>query len=716
MNSSGQKNWLLTIILLRLPVFFWGTIAVCLTTALVTLAFRPIYSATTLLSLDFEMSRIVGSLNTAIPAVNQQDFIRYEFFASHNISLMKMPQLARAVIENNKLCDSSGRSILPEYLVQPGIMTLLFNTNGQGIRVDWISDTQTFAITGLSRNPEQAELLSREYAKAFLDESSRLHRASLQKFSDSLRVNYEDLTAKISMTEQKIREIKDEYKSGDPTNEIIEIMKRIQSAYTSLANEMADEAAYQTELSYYNDQLDYFSKQKRIETYFVLNPNLDTIGKEVRTLMADRAAGAVDFTSEHPDHKQIEKRLEVTNKALAAEPLKRFSQTQETVHPMVDNVLSSITALDVPHMVHNYQVDLYKGIITSGEQRIAELNRAISELHDAELKRDALGATLLNVAKDHLKVEYLAQNSLPLYRVISEANINNKNLGEYRYFPKRKKTVIIALFLFALLLFILVIGKELNSENLYYSWQFNCTGKEIGCVDIPEKAEFVTVNQNLKLLTHLQDVCLSERKTQLIRLAGRSVGEGKSTIAQALAQYLRQNGATLLIDGDTVGRSLSRKLDLGGHPGLLDILAEHRTAEVVVECNQGLYVLPIGTEGREPIEANFSARFSEIITRLASEYNHIVYIDTPFGEDCTLLADSLPAHDVILVLLSGAHSINETEQITSMRRFNNEDTALTWLVVNKSPTIPSLFSFREVAQMLAKPLLSFFHRFRLASK
>ena len=47
-------------------------------------------------------------------------------------------------------------------------MRLVWSNDGQGVRVEWISDTQTFAITGYSKEPDGAVMLSRNVHTLFL--------------------------------------------------------------------------------------------------------------------------------------------------------------------------------------------------------------------------------------------------------------------------------------------------------------------------------------------------------------------------------------------------------------------------------------------------------------------------------------------------------------------------------------------------------------------
>ena len=168
MQCDKHRNWLLTILQIRLPFILWGSFVLILIIGALTFCFRPIYSTTTILTLDADLSKVLRNIDTSYPSTAVTDLIRYEYFATHAVFLMRVPQLAERLVKKWDIRDYRDDKLFPEYLIEPSLLQLLFSNNGQGIKVEWISDTQQFGISGYSKKPERAVDYSRDYTKAFL--------------------------------------------------------------------------------------------------------------------------------------------------------------------------------------------------------------------------------------------------------------------------------------------------------------------------------------------------------------------------------------------------------------------------------------------------------------------------------------------------------------------------------------------------------------------
>ena len=209
MNPAKHRNWLLTILQLRAPLIVLALFVVVLIVAALTLVFTPIYSAGTVLVMDNEMSRVLGGLNTSIPVTSVTDFIRFEFYPFHSVQLMRMPQLAEKVIKKHELRGRSGHELYPEYFVEPNLFDLIFKNRGQGISVQWIADTQTFMISGYSRDPDMAVTLSKEYSDAFLEDNANQFRGTALKLLERINIQMQDLSVNIGEVDQELRDTRE---------------------------------------------------------------------------------------------------------------------------------------------------------------------------------------------------------------------------------------------------------------------------------------------------------------------------------------------------------------------------------------------------------------------------------------------------------------------------------------------------------------------------
>ena len=165
--SDHHRNWLLTIAHIKMPIVLFGAGAIALIVTLLTFLFDPVYEAKTLITLDANLSKTLKSVDISYPYTTAQDYIRYEFFATHSVTLMHSPQLADQFVKRWNIKDWSGKIMFPEYFIKPNLFRLLFSNNGQGIKAQWVSDTQQFTIAGYSKDPDTAVAYSRDYTESF---------------------------------------------------------------------------------------------------------------------------------------------------------------------------------------------------------------------------------------------------------------------------------------------------------------------------------------------------------------------------------------------------------------------------------------------------------------------------------------------------------------------------------------------------------------------
>lgn len=694
-----------------MPLILGLSLAATFVVALLTLLFTPIYSATTILVLDSDLGKIAGGLDTPVPAVTNSDYIRYEFFASHSLQLMQLPEIAQTVIDSQGLRDRFGSRLPPEYFVHPSLFRLVYDNGGLGVKVDWLTDTQSFAITGISKDPDKAVVLSQVYANAFLEQNTKQYQEVLHKLLERTKHQYSELSQQVLKIDEEFKRVRAQFTSAEPTEDMKLVAQRIDSLKTLLEGEQLKGARYQKELDKLKEDQETFAKLKRVEESFSVNPNIDTIKTEFRQLAESLAASSVDLRPDHPDMKQVRKKLEIAGEALKKEAVRRYSQDSVREHPLLDVVTESIVRLSLENVTHDIQVSFYTDLIAAYERRQSELAIASSVMQNLNFQRDAAVSTLQQALKDQYKIESILRDDVSFFRMVSRASINHDNLGAYRYFPKRKRTVLLSFLIISFVVFFFIVGRELKANFLYFLWQLNSSRHEIGSAEVPfikGKPRFHS-DRNELICNHLQDLCVSAKAAPLLRISSAFPAEGKATITLAIAEYYQEiNDSCLLLDGDTVGQSLSKALGLDSMPGLLDVEAGRlQLEETIVQVAPGMVVIPAG-QGALPGRTNGLLHLPQIIDALQPSYAHIIYIEPPFIDSWTASADTLPSHKVIMVAESGRHSVLDIEQAIEMRRFNVGSAKLAWLVINKTPRVIDLFSPRDILQ----GILDLFHSSR----
>ncbi|MEM1255564.1 MAG: polysaccharide biosynthesis tyrosine autokinase [Cyanobacteria bacterium P01_H01_bin.21] len=146
----------------------------------------------------------------------------------------------------------------------------------------------------------------------------------------------------------------------------------------------------------------------------------------------------------------------------------------------------------------------------------------------------------------------------------------------------------------------------------------------------------------------------ADRRLQSIIVSSSMAGEGKSTIAQHLAQTAATMGKrVLLVDADLRRPTVHHRLGLDNSKGLSDLLASNATGTEVLHKAMPFvefYVITAGTLPPDPVKLLSSKRMRHLMKRLEKDFDLIVYDAPPLVglADATLIAP----HTDGLVLVS----------------------------------------------------------------
>jgi succinoglycan biosynthesis transport protein ExoP len=120
-----------------------------------------------------------------------------------------------------------------------------------------------------------------------------------------------------------------------------------------------------------------------------------------------------------------------------------------------------------------------------------------------------------------------------------------------------------------------------------------------------------------------------DRPPRVILVTSSIAGEGKSTLAQSLANSWAKSGEkVLLIDADLRHPSTSKSFRVERLDGLVEILSGAAAIEETVSEQNGLAILPAGRKSQNPTDLLGSDRMKRLMENLRTRYDHIV-IDAP---------------------------------------------------------------------------------------
>jgi Mrp family chromosome partitioning ATPase/uncharacterized protein involved in exopolysaccharide biosynthesis len=750
MGTNQHRNWLLTIAQVNFPFILWGTLIVVILAASMTYFFRPIYWARTTLVLDSDLDQVLKNVDTAYPAMTNSKYIRYEYFATHSLNMMRVPQIAQQVASQWDIRGASGEPLQPESLIEPGMMRLVFGNDGQGIKLQWITDTQQFAIIGYARDPERAVDYSKEYAEAFIEHNSGQLQAVMLPLLERLRKMREDINGDIEDMDREVIQIKLDHHISDPATEHSGLITKIQTIMGSIDQLEMEEKAYKAKIDHLTREDKNFEKLQKVESVISLNPMVTNLRTEIENLTRAMVASSVDFTPEHPDYIAAEKKLKSAKESLKKEAEKAFSQEVSRQSSMHDTVLTQLLTLTLSHIIFEHSLESYKSMLDKYYDRQNEIVMVQSAIDNFVARKQSLVSIMGDVDKSAYTLQSVISGVTPIFRVLSPATTNLRNPAYYKYFPQKKAIVIwSALIAFCVLTFV-IVAKELHANVLYNEWQLSSIAGTVSCAEIPQLdvKRGITGSMEQVICCNIHNVCRSAKDSRILRITSWTRSEGKATVARALAWYYqRLGGSVIVIDGDVPCRSLSRAYGLGDHLGLMDYIEGQRAArdeklaEKIVVCREEQYspadecgsaaapaadrkeidprasyhrtlpampLIPTGNSFSSNGNGYKPAYLTQLFTILAARYERIIFVDSPITEDYLLLADSLPSHDVVMVVESGKHSVYDPEHALEMSRSAADSAALKGIIVNKAPhainvfTIGGLFQF--ALHIFSRPL------------
>lgn len=700
-HSASHRNWLLAIIQIYLPFVIWGSLIISFVVVSLTFIFRPIYSATTYLTLDADLSSVLREVDVSYPSTTSADYIRYEYFSTHNLSLMRMPQISEKLVDEWDIRNASGKRLAPEYMIEPSASRLIFSNDGQGVKVEWLSDTQQFIVTGYSKDPDKAVAYSRDYVDFFLEENSMQFRQVLNTLIERMYTKNEGITAKVEDLDQKIQQVKLKYYTSDYETELETLAERILEVKENIDELQLEKKTYQVKIDHLTQEAENYQKLKKIQTVLEINPEITSLKSDIKDLTGELIDASIDYTPQHPTYIAIEKKLVNAKETLKKVAKKTFSQDVMRVSGMLDTALATMLTLTLNQLVVERSLDHYDSILTRQRKRQDELTMVEHKVEVLTEQKEALLNTLRETLRNRYTIENIMSKTAPFFRVVSWARIDKDNLKYYKYFPKRKLMLLLTFVVSSFVLTFFVLARELHANAFYYSWQRPDTYKDIVCTD--------TFNLEIKeglehiLGTYIHQICLATRDDQFVRIMSRTKGEGKATIGKSLARYFRRMGqSVVLVDGDVIHHSLSSSLGLIDRPGLAEVMrAELELDHVIIHDKQkGYATVPIGSGEMLADDMSLLNRATHMFSNLGTDFEKVIYIDAPTEVNPLMLADCLPPHAFIMVLKSGKHSIHDLEPAIETHRLTNGRATFKGLVLNKIPHTPNVFTWGGLMNFL----------------
>lgn len=288
-------------------------------------------------------------------------------------------------------------------------------------------------------------------------------------------------------------------------------------------------------------------------------------------------------------------------------------------------------------------------------KKIAELNSTLKRLPD--LQRRYL--QLYREVQVNQQLYTALLNSYQQLRVVKAGEIGNvriidtavEPLGPIR--PKKLQILVLALFLGAFLGTLLALLRNMLRSGVKDSNQIENeldlpvyatvprSPVQESRIKLLKKKKHIPVLaiknsddiaiESLRSLRTAINFALANAKNNIIMIAGPAPEVGKSFISSNLAAIVAQSGKrVLLLDADMRRGYLHKYFNLNTQPGLSEYLhGQHNLTEVIHPTEvEHLHVMSRGKSPANPSELLSSTVFSDLLTQLSAQYDHVI-IDTP---------------------------------------------------------------------------------------
>jgi capsular exopolysaccharide synthesis family protein len=192
----------------------------------------------------------------------------------------------------------------------------------------------------------------------------------------------------------------------------------------------------------------------------------------------------------------------------------------------------------------------------------------------------------------------------------------------------------------------------------------------------PDGASDLEGTPVMESIDALRAALLHEHASRAIRtvlVTSAVAGEGKTTLAAALASSLARAGRkTLLLDGDLRRPSVHQMFELAPQPGFSEVLLEEvPLADAIVETPlENLWVLPAGQWDREVLLALSRDGVGDIFERIGEEFDFVLIDSHPVLEAADALHIGRQSDVVLLSVLNGVSQMPRvyaaSQQMTSL--------------------------------------------------
>lgn len=489
-----------------------------------------------------------------------------------------------------------------------------------GLAVQAVPKTTLLQISFSHNNPYIAAEIVNQVASHFMNYQSGLMQQHNHQASDWIKQRVEDVKAKLTESELKLQQFRQE-------RNIIDISSDIELSKQEIAQLFSERRQLQKQ----SDELAVLlSKiQQSGQNYPALItipevaavPVIAALQQQLSMLQADFAQLRLSYLEKHPRYIAANRKIEVVSQQLNGEVNKLAANLQIRQRDLQRNLQETSTKAEAA----TARLEQLVGVGQTHKKLEAEIQ---ANLH------------LLTTLSDKMKETELMKdiNKTSSIFVVDPAIVPVKPIGPKRLLLSVAALVlgvISAVFLVLCLHFFADVTSKYRHIASRYGYKLLGVVPQIRIKGIDRNLP--VIQQSGKQYTLYQEYIRSLRTNilldkqlstqRLLALTSISPNEGKSSICLQLAKSFSELERVIIIDADLRFPALAEALGENPHrPGLTNLLAKTHTFEQCVFYSKELNadVLPSGIRPMNPLLFLSMPRFDAVLKVLAKKYDRVI--------------------------------------------------------------------------------------------
>ncbi|PZQ45622.1 MAG: hypothetical protein DI551_06855 [Micavibrio aeruginosavorus] len=490
-----------------------------------------------------------------------------------------------------------------------------------------VGKSRVISLAFKSEDPYLSAKIANIHMGNFIDYNMATKRQQMSNISDWLTQQIERLREDSLAKSQKIQEFRNE--SG-----IIMGKNSQELVYQQITDLTTQLVPIETQKMNLQARADAMANKGGVPELLESNAVSDLKG-QLSSAKQELKSLSAKFGTSHPDYIAAKRRVEQISSDLGRETA--------NVKTSVQSQLETITQQE-----------------TFLRDRIEELNKQVDQLRDKEITLESLESDLesnqklLSTYAEMLgEIKTQMELNRPDIRALSQAEVPLFPSGTSPMILMAMVVIFAGAFAVGAVIVLELIDRGIEDVkdvqkilNLRLLGVLPKTKSPLG--DITGKKRSAYTEELKRVYLTLS----SKNQPQTILVTATKSGEGKSTVALSLAQYLASIRAkVVLIDANTSSPSLATLAGTSAVPGFAELLIGAADYSKAIHRTDGsLPVIPAGNQKDYPVDILASDAFTKMLETLKSQYDYVIIDCAPVFNTTDAEVISRLVDQVILIV------------------------------------------------------------------